>query len=142
MRPRRLFLLGAALLALAPGSASAHGWLGNGYSVAWVGWWPAPRMSTQDYIPYFAKHPPVYYSRPIARPYGYVPYSYFPETPASQAVVAPPAVVRNHYVAEDASLSSVEAPSPAPLKIINPFATGFDDPMPVPDETPFAEPEA
>lgn len=27
-------------------------------------------------VPYFAKHPPVYYSRHIARPYGFSPYPY------------------------------------------------------------------
>jgi len=50
--------------------------------------------------PYFALQPPVYYSQPVARPYGYGPYAYprWIETPQPKAPAAKPAVVINPFV--------------------------------------------
>jgi hypothetical protein len=50
--------------------------------------------------PYFALQPPVYYSEPVARPYGYGPYAYprWIETPEPKAPVRP-AMVTNPFVA-------------------------------------------
>ncbi len=139
MRLERWVLLGAILLGPPSGNALAHGPVGSGYLAPW---WSAPRVYTQEYIPYFAKHPPVYYSRPITRPYGYVPYAYWPEKCVPQVVVAQPVVVRNHYVAGDAVDRWTEEPSPAGRRIINPFVREREAPLPSPDEVPLFEPEA
>ena len=54
---------------------------------------------TQDRLPYFAQHPPVYYSYVVPRPYGYSPYAYprtvmTPERPPA----AKPATLFNPFV--------------------------------------------
>lgn len=138
MRFRCLFLFGMAFVVVTSDSATAH----DGYWNVAAGWWPGPRAYTQEHIPYFAKHPPVYYSRPITRPYGYVPYAYWPEKCVPQVVVAQPVVVRNHYVAGDAVDRWTEEPSPAGRRIINPFVREREAPLPSPDEVPLFEPEA
>lgn len=60
-----------------------------------------------DDIPYFAKHPPVYYSRPVARPYGFSPYAYLPYvvTPSAPVVHRAPEAkfITNPYLQEDSS---------------------------------------
>jgi hypothetical protein len=38
---------------------------------------PRTRLADQ-HLPYFAAHPPVYYSHIVSRPYGYSPYAYLP----------------------------------------------------------------
>lgn len=139
MRFERWVLFGAMLLGLAPCNARAYGPLGSGYLAPW---WAAPRVYTQEYIPYFAQHPPVYYSRPIARPYGYVPYAYWPGRPAPQVVVTQPVVVRNHYLAGDAVDRLAEEAAPAGRRIVNPFAREPEALLPVPDEGSLIEPDA
>src|SRR5437762_12864962 len=83
----------AATIALAdrPLKAQSAYWCGGGY---WSGYdCPFER----DHIPFYALHPPVYYSYPIARAYGWTPFAYPPA-----AVILP---------LEDAR----------PKQIINPF---------------------
>jgi hypothetical protein len=50
--------------------------------------------------PYFALHPPVYYSYPVPRPYGYSPFAYSGNvrTPAIIGEVLQPEVIRNPHV--------------------------------------------
>lgn len=50
--------------------------------------------------PYFALHPPVYYSYPVPRPYGYSPFAYSGNvrTPAIIGEVVQPEVIRNPHV--------------------------------------------
>lgn len=53
----------------------------------------------QPRIPYYALYPPVYYSYPVARPYGFSPFAYPPGTMTPDA--APKAAeYRNPYVPE------------------------------------------
>jgi len=85
-------------------------------SYPWYGHQPFSTY-TQDYIPYFAKHPPVYYSYPVGRPYGFGPYAYPPGVPTPGPTR--PLVVKNSYVVQDTSMTSRRQPEP--LRIINPF---------------------
>ena len=53
-------------------------------------------------IPHFALHPPVYYSYPVPRTYGYSPFAYPPGTPTpelefEEAEEVQPTVIRNPY---------------------------------------------
>ncbi|MHC4401882.1 MAG: hypothetical protein ACYTG0_19595 [Planctomycetota bacterium] len=67
-------LVAATLLAFA-GEACA----GGGYGGASYLYWVAPRAHAWDRdVPYYAAHPPVYYSHIVARPYGYSPHAYYP----------------------------------------------------------------
>lgn len=134
MQSKRWVLLGTLLLGLTPGAASAHGWLPGGSWTGWAAWWPAPSGYTQQHVPYFAKHPPVYYSYPVARPYGHLPYPYLPAATLAQPAASQPVAVRNPYAAGDAAL--------APRRIVNPFAQEPEVPAAVPDEVPLLEPEA
>jgi hypothetical protein len=60
--------------------------------------------------PYFALHPPVYYSAPVARPYGYSPYAYPGWIRTPEVAVEPPCpqVMENPYV-EPTSSTSVDS---------------------------------
>jgi len=80
-------------------STPAHAW-GPGYPP-----FPGYSYGSSPYSlgrlpmpPYFAIHPPVYYSQPVPRTYGYSPFAYGP------CVMTP----------------EVAAPTPAPKTIINP----------------------
>jgi hypothetical protein len=66
----------AAAASLAGSSAMAqyfggYGFGGYGYGIPY-------NVYGQQSIPYFALYPPVYYSHPVARPYGFSPFAYPP----------------------------------------------------------------
>ena len=76
--------------------------------------------------PYFALHPPVYYSRPVARTYGYSPWAYPPQTKTPDLVPPAPKVIQNRFVPplKDATKKAVEDKVAAtPVRILNPFVT-------------------
>jgi len=82
---------------------------------------PYAQLYDMDYIPYFAKHPPVYYSYPVARTYGYSPWAYPPTVMTPEL---PPAVktVMNPYVPQNTKASpSTDRIAKGPKTIINPF---------------------
>lgn len=95
---------------LAPSEAHAQwGWMGyNGYNGVGV-----YSIYDQDRLPYFALHPPVYYSKPVPRTFGYSPFAYpgWTPTPALPQAYEPVTIV-NPYVNE---VPAAEAgPTPAP----------------------------
>lgn len=65
-------------------------------AVVWADW--SRSVYTREHVPYFALHPPVYYTGPVGRPYGWGPFAYpaWVETP----LVEPPRpmVIQNPYV--------------------------------------------
>ena len=80
------------------------------------GWWPY----TLGYVPippYYALHPPVYYSVPVARPYGYSPYP-LPGTALPPIPAAPVALeVTNPYIES----AVVDSTASTPRLIVNPY---------------------
>lgn len=85
-----------------------------------------------DYrVPYFAAHPPVYYSHPVPRPYGYSPFSYPPHVLTPEVCEpAAPLTINNPYVPSSESPASesktddetVSVPAAnAPLMVVNPY---------------------
>ena len=83
-----------------PGCGQVQYWLGDQYG-AFQGWghsspYASGRIPTP---PYFAIHPPVYYSYPVPRSYGYSPFAY-------PGIVATPEVL--------------ETAEPIPAEVINP----------------------
>jgi hypothetical protein len=86
-------------------------------------------------LPYFALHPPVYYSDVVPRTYGYSPFAYPPGTMTPDlACLAQPVTINNPYVPAAppaATPSTVANPdrsasvqqAPEPLVIVNPFVT-------------------
>jgi len=75
----------------------------------------------REHIPYFALHPPVYYSYPVPRPYGYSPYAYPPGTMTPKFKPNRPVVIQNRYVPTEADIAAKpNRTARAPLMITNP----------------------
>ena len=85
-----------------------------------------------DRVPYYAAFPPVYYSAPVPRTYGYSPFAYPPgyATPDLVAEEQPVEIVNPHFKptsneADDQpedKVTRTEA-APAPLVVINPYVS-------------------
>ena len=77
MRKQSLFLIALGVGALLqiearPAAAQVFGFGGNLTGL------PYNYFQSQQELPFYAKFPPVYYSYPVARPYGYSPFAYPP----------------------------------------------------------------
>ena len=117
-----LILGGSAAFALQPwdGLACGDGACGCGpyggglYGDGW------PGLYVQERLPYFALYPPVYYSHPVARPYGYSPFAYPPGTITPDVVRPQPLMVVNRFVAQSAAIEK-PTKTAGPLRIRNPY---------------------
>jgi hypothetical protein len=127
-----LTLVAAGLLAIGSQSAEARGPgmgpLGNtvtGYYSGNFGYyqmlWRLYNTSHVPVPPYFALQPPVYYSQPVARPYGYSPYAYprWIETPAPKVPVQS-ATISNPFVSPQADPAKSNKNATAQM-IFNPY---------------------
>lgn len=96
----------------------------NPYAFAYYGY-AFPRTGYTPYqVPYFALHPPVYYSYPVPRPYGYSPFAYPPGVMTPELAAPAPVIIRNKFVPQKpAQTSSHDRVAQAPLRITNPYAT-------------------
>jgi hypothetical protein len=75
-------------------------------------------------IPYYALYPPVYYSYPVARPYGYSPFAYPPGTITPEITPKTAAVeFRNPFVPQRKASQDMSAFS-APRMYYNPYVKG------------------
>jgi hypothetical protein len=82
-------------------------------------------------VPYFALHPPVYYSYPVPRTYGYSPFAYPPYVMTPDVACAEPLEIINPHVQDIEAKPSSSTPKAdrsaatnapiEPLVIINPF---------------------
>lgn len=122
------------------GFGGGGGW-GGGFGLGFNGYggyggygWDIAGLYNQLYnnLPYFALHPPVYYSAPVPRTYGYSPFAYPPGTMTPEiGCMVEPVTISNPYVptstpgAAPAAPSSDRAASVAkpvePLVVINPY---------------------
>jgi hypothetical protein len=73
-------------------------------------------------VPHFALYPPVYYSVPVARSYGWSPFAYPPGvmTPEVEAPKAPVSM-RNPHAVPSNSAPAADRSAQAPLTIENPY---------------------
>jgi hypothetical protein len=111
--------------------------VGNGYGYGFGYWGGIGALYNgldvyNDYrVPYFAAHPPVYYSHPVPRTYGHSPFAYPPHfrTPEIYEEVVP-LTINNPYVPSQETPAAesntadetVSAPAPQkPLVVVNPF---------------------
>jgi hypothetical protein len=90
-------------------------------------WGYVPTFDQQywlDYyrIPYFSKHPPVYYSYPVPRTYGYSPYAYPAGTRTPEIKPVGP-IIQNKYVPQNAA-ATLDRVTAAPLRLKNPYLLG------------------
>lgn len=116
-------LAGAAVFCVPSGVAA---WDGPGWA-PWAGagwWWATPSLYATESIPYFAEHPPVYYSHVVPRAYGFSPYAYPPGVLTPEVRHIEPVVVCNQYAPAAADqLAAGERATRRPLRIANPFAS-------------------
>lgn len=102
--------------------------------VAWpyyAGWYGGLRNydNTHAYIPHFALYPPVYYSLPVPRTYGYSPFAYPPGTMTPEIVEPEPLVVPNKFVpSNDAPKAEPGEVTVKPLRITNPYVVAQKGP--------------
>lgn len=119
-------LAAAFTLAVATPSHACDGY-GYGYGLGYL-------YNSLDYnVPYFAAHPPVYYSYPVPRTYGYSPFAYPPNvmTPDVVGESAVPVQILNPYVPSssdgqpkpDVDQTADSSSQPQPLVILNPYVT-------------------
>lgn len=117
-----VLVLGFAMCSLSS-AAQAEPWPGLNWGYGWG--WPYS-VYTLDTIPYFALHPPVYYSRPVARPYGYSPFAYppgvmTPEGPPPQPQVLYNPHVRAGLVNPPGETQEEIRTARRPLRVVNPY---------------------
>jgi len=111
------------LLALSPAAYAEGLPLWPWYSLYPADFTPLYRGGQIPAPPYFAIHPPVYYSVPVPRTYGYSPYAY-PPYMTTPAVELPPVpkTIPNKYVPQKGSTATAqERVTHSPLKIVNPY---------------------
>ncbi len=114
-----LGLCAAGLLLGANGMAADCG-PGYGYG-GFYGVFP-PGVYVRDYVPYYAMHPPVYYSYPVPRPYGYSPYAYPPGVMTPEPAPVAPLMIENKFVPTRRELPvKKNHVASAPLRISNPY---------------------
>jgi hypothetical protein len=128
-----LLMLVAMVICAAPAARACDGCGGGGWN--W-GYDMGYLYNSLDYnVPYFAAHPPVYYSYPVPRTYGYSPFAYPPYVMTPEVATAPapaPVEIINPYVPssqqEKARASADQSAAaqnrqPEPLVIINPYVS-------------------
>lgn len=124
---RRALLIGCLLFA---GRAAVAGDpCGPSWAGGWGGYWPGYSIYSTESIPYFSQHPPVYYSYPVPRTYGYSPYAYPPGimTPDIAPSDLGPQTILNPYVPRpEAKPTEAERTAKRVQVLINPFV--IDEP--------------
>ena len=91
-------------------------------------------LNFDDHIPFYALHPPVYYSRIVPRAYGWTPFAYEPDAVILPLEDSVPKEIINPYVppsntpapqpgtkAKPSSEHTADDSSATPHLIINPF---------------------
>lgn len=125
-------LLALFVLAVAP-SARAQS-CGYGGGDCWGGGYGYMYNILRYEVPHFAAFPPVYYSAPVPRTYGYSPFAYGPNvmTPEIVAEVEPLTINNPYAPATTPASAPVKANSDnsastsravEPLVVINPYVT-------------------
>lgn len=107
--------LGSAAQAQAPNYLYLYG-IGNGL----------PYSNGNEHVPYYSLYPPVYYSMPVPRTYGYSPFAYPPGymTPEVEIVPEPKTIINPHASpkAEPMKAKVIDGrTTQAPKLILNPF---------------------
>jgi hypothetical protein len=122
-RPRfRSIVILASLVLIAAGGVCQGWWP---YGLSYSGWAPGlfARSSDLERLPYYSLFPPVYYSHPVPRTYGYNPFAHLPELKTILEIQhASPQVVTNPYVRSTAGREVFgDSRADGPLLVRNPF---------------------
>ena len=114
--------------------ANAQAGCGYGYGYGGCGIFDMGRLYgvLADNVPYYAAFPPVYYSAPVPRTYGYSPFAYPPgyATPDLVAESSPLEIINPHFKTSTESVGkaaedqvTVTSDQTAPLLVLNPYVT-------------------
>lgn len=120
--------------AQAPYCATGYNpWMGGGYNL-YIG----------ETLPYYSMFPPVYYSQPVARTYGYSPYAYPPGTMTPEVVVEQPMTITNPHASPKAAPQKDTQHNAKPAEKVK--AVSHETGMEMPDRVqvivnPFANPQ-
>jgi hypothetical protein len=122
MNRLRAFILGAGLVcSLGAAASSAHAQI-FAPSYGFAGGTGPYNIYIQDTPPFYAIYPPVYYSQPMSRAYGFSPFAYPPGVPTPQNQVTAPLGVQTSAVYDSNAIPApADAFAQAPLTIENPF---------------------
>ena len=114
MIPHLRGLLATVVLAFdALGTSSASAQVIAPYVYGGTLGWPY-NFYQDEHVPYFALHPPVYYSTPVPRTYGYSPWAYPPGVMTPE-VASEPEVIENPHVEESSQSKRGVTPPKPPL---------------------------
>lgn len=131
-------MIGSAVLCTCLGS-DAHAQMGmnGGFGLGYGFFGGGPYNNQYDVgpLPYYSLYPPVYYSQPVPRTYGYSPFAYPPGYLTPEVEWVQPKVLRNPHVPENnvprksATQSAPRSTPPAdrttaipmPKVIVNPY---------------------
>ena len=116
---KRIVIGAFSVLVLAGGAAQAQSPC-CGYGDGWGNYYG---FYGREHIPYYALHPPVYYSVPIPRTYGYSPFAYPPGTMTPEVQwAAEPQTMLNPFVPQKAKPAAEPEQTALRAKtILNPF---------------------
>lgn len=118
---KRLLLCVTLLLSALAGESNAQ-WWGGGYGLS--NYYNRGIYVDQDRIPYFALHPPVYYSYPVPRPYGYSPFAYPGIVPTPHYETRDSGVLVNPYVNGNSESGAEPKTAPAEAPAMKPKKSG------------------
>lgn len=127
---RIVLALVATLVWFAPSDAQAIGPCGSGLGCNGFQGVPGYGVNILPYSlgrvpvpPYFALHPPVYYSQPVPRPYGYSPYAYPGSVRTPEIEVPQSAMIENPHVTPQKVAEKTDQHTVSSEMIFNPYIT-------------------
>jgi hypothetical protein len=135
MKRQHLIMTLATVAAFAAAVPAARAQNGCGYGGCWDNGYGWLYNSLRYEVPHFAAFPPVYYSAPVPRTYGYSPFAYPPNIMTPEIVGEPqPLTIDNPYVPATKSATPAASETKSdratqvrrgvePLVVINPFVT-------------------
>ncbi|HUY36557.1 MAG TPA: hypothetical protein VMV69_27725 [Pirellulales bacterium] len=124
MNPRVKFRwLLCAVVVWGTWESAAHAQFGGGSNGFYLFNLPS-NMYGMDSVPYYSLHPPVYYSLPVARTYGYSPFAYPPGFMTPEIMPPEPRLMVNpHAPRRSSPKRAAERVTMAPRVIENPYAS-------------------
>ena len=129
IRTLSLFAIAFGAASFSAQSASAQDPYCSG-GFPWNNYFSSPYASSRiPTPPYFSIHPPVYYSVPVPRTYGYSPYAYPGTTRTPDVEIAKAAMVVNPYATKKASdkKNVLDKTASKSRMIVNPFVTSNNE---------------
>ncbi len=126
---RKLVICATMVAAMSVAASPTRACDGCGYGYAWGYGYGYLYNILRFEVPHFAAFPPVYYSYPVPRTYGYSPFAYPPYVMTPEIVgeaqpleIVNPHVPSSHQKSADEETDRTAAVAqPEPLVIVNPF---------------------